>query len=41
MMTLKNIEKSWPRGSETVKGLAGVDLEVTRGEFVTIMGPSG
>jgi putative ABC transport system ATP-binding protein len=41
MIELKDIEKSWPRGAETVKGLAGVDLSVERGEFVTIMGPSG
>jgi len=41
MIELRNIEKSWPRGSETVPGLRGVDLSVSRGEFVTIMGPSG
>ncbi len=41
MIELRNIEKSWPRGSERVRALAGVDLSVGRGEFVTIMGPSG
>ncbi len=41
MLTLKNIEKKWARGGETVTGLGGIDLDIDRGQFVTIMGPSG
>ncbi|WP_448614286.1 ABC transporter ATP-binding protein [Modestobacter sp. URMC 112] len=33
--------KRYRRGAETVSALAGVDLEVSAGEFVALVGPSG
>ncbi|OHE71408.1 MAG: macrolide ABC transporter ATP-binding protein [Treponema sp. RIFOXYC1_FULL_61_9] len=41
MLTLKGIDKCWARGADSVYGLKGIDLDIVRGEFVTIMGPSG
>jgi putative ABC transport system ATP-binding protein len=35
------LEKRYRRGAETVRALAGVDLEVAAGEFVALVGPSG
>jgi putative ABC transport system ATP-binding protein len=33
--------KDYVLGAETVRAVRGVDIEITRGEFVAIMGPSG
>lgn len=41
MLAMKEIQKWWTRGNDKVSGLSGIDLEVKRGEFVTIMGASG
>jgi putative ABC transport system ATP-binding protein len=41
MLSLKGITKSYDAGGEQVDALAGVDIEVERGDFVAIMGPSG
>jgi putative ABC transport system ATP-binding protein len=36
-----SLTKIFVRGQQTVNALASVDLTVTRGEFVALMGPSG
>ncbi|MFQ3547964.1 MAG: ABC transporter ATP-binding protein [Termitinemataceae bacterium] len=41
MLQLSTITKAWNTGTEQVVGLQNIDLEIQRGEFVTIMGPSG
>ncbi|QEN05093.1 ABC transporter ATP-binding protein [Thiospirochaeta perfilievii] len=41
MIKLTNIKKKYDLGGTEVEALKGVDLEINRGEFVTIMGPSG
>ncbi|MBP9758464.1 ABC transporter ATP-binding protein [Candidatus Dojkabacteria bacterium] len=41
MIKLENIKKQYIIGEESFMALKGVDLEVNKGEFVTIMGPSG
>lgn len=46
MINLIGINKFWdkttgPDGNERVYGLRDVNLEINRGEFITIMGPSG
>lgn len=41
MIELKGIEKIYIRGSETVHALKGIDMEISNGEFVSIVGPSG
>lgn len=41
MIKLKDISRSYDLGSIQVNALNGVDLEISRGEFITVMGPSG
>ena len=41
MIKLENIEKKYDLGEVKVAALAGVNLEIGRGEYVAIMGPSG
>jgi ABC-type lipoprotein export system ATPase subunit len=41
MITLKNIEKSYPVGPGRYYVLRRITLDISEGEFVTIMGPSG
>lgn len=41
MLQLTNITKAWNTGTGQVVGLKDINLEIKRGEFVTIMGPSG
>ena len=38
---VRGLEKVYKMGSEKVRALDGVDLEIARGEFVAIMGASG
>lgn len=37
----QGLRKYYVLGAETVRAVRGVDLQVSRGEFVAIMGPSG
>jgi putative ABC transport system ATP-binding protein len=37
----EGIKKDYVLGAETIHAVAGMDLEIRKGEFVAIMGPSG
>lgn len=39
IISLKNVKKSYEGGN--IKALNGIDLEVKKGEFISIIGPSG
>ncbi|MBI3112393.1 MAG: ABC transporter ATP-binding protein [Ignavibacteriales bacterium] len=41
MIRLSNIKKMYQMGEEEVHALSGVDIEITKNEYVAIMGPSG
>ncbi|HWJ03030.1 MAG TPA: ABC transporter ATP-binding protein [Verrucomicrobiae bacterium] len=41
MIKLVNLTKTYRTGDIEVKALAGINLEIKQGEFVSIMGPSG
>jgi len=41
MITLKNVKKKYVMGDNIVMALNGVDISITTGEFVAIVGPSG
>ncbi len=41
MIALRGLTKTYVMGDETVSALAGVDLEIARGEYVAVVGPSG
>jgi putative ABC transport system ATP-binding protein len=41
IVSVAGIRKEYVLGGETVAALAGVDLEIRRGEYLSIMGPSG
>jgi putative ABC transport system ATP-binding protein len=41
LVRVKGVEKVFRRGSEEIHVLAGLDLEIPKGEFLALMGPSG
>ena len=41
LVTIRNLEKTFKRGSERIDVLKGVNMEIPRGEFLALMGPSG
>lgn len=41
LVRIKDVEKTFHRGSEQIHVLAGLNLEVPKGEFLALMGPSG
>ncbi len=41
MIRLEGIERAYRVGGQLVRALAGVDLEIAAGEYVSVMGPSG
>ena len=41
MIVTRGLRKDYVMGTETVHALAGVDIEILRNEYVSIMGPSG
>ncbi|WP_281384741.1 ABC transporter ATP-binding protein [Croceimicrobium hydrocarbonivorans] len=41
IIKLRQIKRDFPLGSQVVKVLKGIDLDVRRNEYVALMGPSG
>ncbi len=41
VIKIRNITRDFPLGSEIVKVLKGIDLDIETGEYVALMGPSG
>jgi putative ABC transport system ATP-binding protein len=41
LIELRGFAKSYQMGAETIRALAGVDLDIEKGEYVAIMGASG
>src|SRR6187549_2073031 len=41
LIQIKNVSRAFRRGSEDIRVLSSLDLEVKRGEFLALMGPSG
>jgi len=41
LIRVRNLNKKYQRGSETIEVLQGLNLDVAPGEFVAFMGPSG
>ena len=41
ILDLKEVRRTYEMGEEKVRALAGVTLQIRRGEYVAIMGPSG
>ena len=41
MIRLENVAKAYRQGASPVHALAGVSIEVSKGEFLSLMGPSG
>src|SRR5262249_35291763 len=41
LVSIRGLEKSFQRGTQTVRVLNGLDLDVVDGDFLALMGPSG
>ena len=41
IVAIRNLSKSYRRGSQTLPVLSGISFDIARGEFVALMGPSG
>ena len=41
LVSVRDVEKAYRLGGETVYALKGINLEIRQGEYVSIMGPSG
>lgn len=41
MISIQNLNKIYTRGNETVHAIRGIDLQIEKGQFVVITGPSG
>ncbi len=41
LISLHDVTKTYGQGTAAFQALSGVDLDITQGEFVAIMGPSG
>jgi putative ABC transport system ATP-binding protein len=41
LISIRNLSKSYTRGEQVVPVLERIDLDIGRGEFVSLMGPSG
>ncbi|MGZ5447832.1 MAG: ABC transporter ATP-binding protein [Thermoanaerobaculia bacterium] len=41
LVKLRNVEKIFHRGSEDIRVLSNLDLDIASGEFLALMGPSG
>lgn len=41
LVRIEGVEKDYRRGGEDIPVLAGVNLEIPRGDFLALMGPSG
>ena len=40
-VSLRGIGKSYRRGSQTINAVGGIDLDIRRGEFLSLLGPEG
>jgi len=41
LVNIRNVDKVFKRGTESIHVLGGLDLEIPEGEFLALMGPSG
>src|ERR1700730_15358081 len=41
LVEVRGVHRSYGKGATTVRAVAGVDLDVGKGEVVALMGPSG
>src|ERR1700735_5269795 len=41
IVSLRNVDKRYVRGKQSVEVLQGLNLDIPKGDFVALMGPSG